>query len=101
MKTTGLTLLIGLMLTVGGGVATAGPYEDGSAAYELAARNDVIAAISHDAEKRVVRLHDTTVQIENAYPDDVGVDQASDLALPFLEIAVNTTGDPELDHERR
>jgi uncharacterized protein len=28
------TLLVGLMLAVGGGVATAGPYEDGSAAYE-------------------------------------------------------------------
>jgi TPR repeat protein len=34
MKTTVVTLLIGLMLTVGGGVATAGPFEDASAAYE-------------------------------------------------------------------
>jgi uncharacterized protein len=42
MKTTGLTLLIGLMLTVGGGVATAGPYEDGSAAYE---RSDYAIAL--------------------------------------------------------
>jgi uncharacterized protein len=33
MKTTVLTLFIGLMLAVGGGVATAGPDEDGSAAY--------------------------------------------------------------------
>ena len=24
------------------------------------------------------------------YPDDVGVDKASDLALPFLEIAIET-----------
>jgi TPR repeat protein len=36
MKTTVLTLLIGLMLTVGCSVATAGPFEDASAAYERA-----------------------------------------------------------------
>ena len=48
-----------------------------------AARNDIIAAISHDAEKRVVGLHDTTVKIEDAYPDDIGVDKASNLRLPF------------------
>ena len=46
--------------------------------------------ISDDAEKRVVGLHDATVKIENAYPDDIGVDKASDLRLPFLEIAVET-----------
>ena len=55
-----------------------------------AARNDIIAAISHDAEKRVVGLHDATVKIENAYPDDIGVDEASNLRLPFLEIAIET-----------
>jgi uncharacterized protein len=36
------TLFIGLILAVGGGVATAGPYEDGSAAYE---RGDYATAL--------------------------------------------------------
>jgi clan AA aspartic protease (TIGR02281 family) len=43
MKITVLILLIGLMLTVGGGVAPAGPYEDGFSAYE---RGDYATALS-------------------------------------------------------
>src|SRR5580658_7389352 len=51
------------------------------------AGNYIVAAIPHDAKKRVVGLGDATIKIENAYPDDIGVDKASDLALPFLKIA--------------
>ncbi len=29
-----------------------------------------------------------TVEIENEYPDDIGVDQAPDFRLPFLKIAI-------------
>ena len=70
--------------------SASGPFGRCQAGKAQAARNDIIAAISHDAEKRVVGLQDTTVKIENAYPDDVGVDKASDLRLPFLEIAIET-----------
>ena len=46
--------------------------------------------ISQHAKKRLVGLHDLTVEIENEYPDDIGVDQAPDLRLPFLKIAIET-----------
>ena len=42
MKTTVLALLVGVMLAIGGSVATAGPFEDASAAYE---RGDYATAV--------------------------------------------------------
>jgi hypothetical protein len=54
------------------------------------ARNDLIIAITHDAEKCVVGLREATVRTENASPDDNEIDQASDLRLPFLKNAMET-----------
>ena len=45
-------------------------------------------AVPHHAEEGFVGLNNTTFNIQDEDPDDVGVDKASDLRLPFLQIAV-------------
>lgn len=53
-----------------------------------ATRGEILSVVSHDAEKRVIRLKNATFEIPDDDPDDVGVDQASDLRLALFEIAV-------------
>ena len=55
-----------------------------------AARNQVLTAISYNAEKRVIGLKNSTFGIGNEDPDDVGVDQTPDLCLTLLEVGVQT-----------
>ncbi len=53
-----------------------------------AARDEIVTVVSHDAEKRVIGLQNPTSKLPDDDPDDVGVDQASDLRFAFAEIAV-------------
>ena len=55
-----------------------------------AARGEVLAVVSHDAEKRVIGLDDPAVEVPDEDPDDIGVDQAPDLGFAFRQIAVET-----------
>src|SRR6266852_6239600 len=55
-----------------------------------AARNEIVAAVSHHMEKGFVGVENATFKIPHDDPDDVRVDQAADLGLPFLEIVVQT-----------
>src|SRR5580698_10801728 len=67
------------------------PFRNGQGGPPQAPGDDIVAAIPHNAEKRVVGLHDATVNIENGYPDDIGIDEASNLCLPFPKIAIETS----------
>src|ERR1700704_897387 len=53
-------------------------------------RNDILAAMPHHLEKGLVGLDNATIKVKDRDPDDVGVDQASDLRLTLLKIAVET-----------
>ena len=55
-----------------------------------ATRNEIVAAVSDNVEKGLVGLNNATLKIPDEYPDNVGIDQASDLRLAFLEIAIET-----------
>ena len=50
--------------------------------------DEILAVVSHHAQKRVIGLNDPTFEIPDENPDDVGVDQAPDLRFAFCEIAV-------------
>jgi hypothetical protein len=52
--------------------------------------HELLAAVSHQAEKGVVGLKNLTVAMPEADPDDVGVDQTPDLGLAFFELTVQT-----------
>jgi len=52
------------------------------------AGGEILAVVSHHAEEGVVGLEEAAVQVPEADPDDVGVDQAPDLRFPLLEVAV-------------
>src|ERR1700749_4653863 len=53
-------------------------------------RSKIVAAVSHHMEKGFIGLDNATIKIPDEDPDDVGIDQASNLRLAFLEIAVET-----------
>src|ERR1700693_4454272 len=46
--------------------------------------------MSHYVEKSLIGLNNATIKVKNCDPDDVGVDQAPDLCLTLLKIAVET-----------
>src|SRR5712671_963072 len=46
-----------------------------------ATRDKIVAAVSHHVKKGFVRLGNATFKIPDEYPDDVGIDEASDLRL--------------------
>ena len=60
-----------------------------------ATRGEILPVVSHHAEKLVIGLKNATFDFPDDDPDDVGVDQAPDLLVARLEIAV------ELDVLRR
>ena len=51
-------------------------------------RHEVFTVVPHDGEKRVIRLENPTVEVPNANPQNVGVNQAADPRFAFREIAV-------------
>jgi hypothetical protein len=53
-------------------------------------RGEIVAAVSHDAEKGFIGINDPTLKNPDEDANDVGVDQAPDPRLPFLKIAIET-----------
>src|SRR5215470_8146554 len=53
-----------------------------------AARNQVLTVIPDDTEKRVIGLKNSTFEIGNEDPNDVGVDQAPDLSFAICQIEI-------------
>src|SRR5262249_47530260 len=56
-----------------------------------AARDKILTVVSHHAKKRVIGLKNPTSKLPDDDPNDVGVDQTSDLRFPFLKFAIQTT----------
>src|ERR1700722_3881927 len=52
------------------------------------ARDEIVAAVLQHAQKRFVGLDDRTFEVPEEDPQNVGVDQAPDLTLAILEIAI-------------
>ena len=53
-----------------------------------ASRGEILAVVTHDTQKRVIGLKYATFEVPDHDPDDIGVDEASDLPVALLEIAV-------------
>src|SRR5580658_1796082 len=65
------------------------------------ARNDIPSVVSQHAKICVIGLKDRTSEIHDVNTDDVGIDQAPDLRLTFLKIAVGTRGFESARCQRR
>ena len=53
-----------------------------------ASRGEILAVVPHDAQKRVIGLKYATFEVPDHDPDDIGIDEASDLPVALPEIAV-------------
>jgi hypothetical protein len=53
-----------------------------------AARYEIIALVSHYAQKRIIGFDNATIEIPNADSDDVGVNQPAELSLACGNVAV-------------
>ena len=53
-------------------------------------RCQVVLAVAQHAQECFIRLENGVVQVRDHHADDVGVDQAAELAFPFLQLAVET-----------
>ena len=53
-------------------------------------RCQVVLAVAQHAQECFIRLENGAVQVCDHHADDVGVDQAPELAFPFLQLAVET-----------
>ena len=53
-------------------------------------RDKILAVVAHHLEKGVIGLDDPAFECKDEDPDDVGVDQAADLRLALLKIAIQT-----------
>src|SRR5207247_4587818 len=52
--------------------------------------DETLTAEAHDVEKRITGLQNPTFKVPDDDPNDVGVDEASDLRFAFSDIAVQS-----------
>src|SRR5262245_29016438 len=64
------------------------PFWRGQSGPAQAARNQVLTVIPDDTEKRVIGLKNSTFEIGNEDPNDVGVDQTPNLSFAIFEVAI-------------
>src|SRR5262245_9312426 len=64
------------------------PFWRGQSGPAQAARNQVLTVIPDDTEKRVIGLENSTFEIGNEDPNDVGVDQTPNLSFAIFEVAI-------------
>ena len=76
-----------LQLCHGPRVAVA-PFRRRQARPVQATRGEILSVVSHDAEKRVIRLKNATFEIPDDDPDDIGVDQTPDFLFALFKIAL-------------
>src|SRR5215813_5590968 len=64
------------------------PFWRGQSGPAQAARNQVLTVIPDDTEKRVISLENSTFEIGNEDPNDVGVDQTPNLSFAICQIEI-------------
>src|SRR5262245_11356424 len=64
------------------------PFWRGQSGPAQAARNQVLTVIPDDTEKRIIGLKNSTFEIGNEDPNDVGVDQTPNLSFAIFEVAI-------------
>src|SRR6516164_2045624 len=71
----------------GANVALA-PFRRGQLGPVHAARNQILTGISYDTEKRVIGIDNPALEVDNEDPNDIGIDQMSDLPFAIFEVAI-------------
>ena len=63
-----------------------------------ATRIEIVTIVSHDSEERVITLKNPAFEIPNEYPNDVGVDQGSNLCFAFTNLTFSFLGRSNVGH---